>query len=295
MRVYYNSATPPAETWVRVSAIVDFPDISTRNNMFGYCSVVLRDFDGVLFPTWEPRDLIEMKVTDDAGTPNTIFRGYLMNKKFHAKDLILEIAGLGIMLYRQSFGSEEIMPYILATGYPKTLNANTQIDLWKSDGAGGFENLDWEDEKWIKGNKDVGLIIKDNTDGFVDNIYWDCDDPIAQAGGAVQDGDFESTHTFEDAVPDVYEVKDVSDVPDLVITATMAGALIPVAKNMKRLEIEYSFRTKIHVAGNVITNCYLQIMKDGSPITIDILTNSQAAAGDYTSGWCQALPDSLKE
>ena len=96
MRVYYNSATPPAETWNRISAIVDFPAVFTRNNMVGRCVVILRDFEGGLFPTWNSRDLIEMKVTDDAGTPNTLFRGYLMNKVFHDRDLILEIAGIGI-------------------------------------------------------------------------------------------------------------------------------------------------------------------------------------------------------
>ena len=294
MRLYYNSATPPAETWVRVSAIVSWPDITTRNNAYGICNISLRDLDGALFPTWNSRDLIEMKVTDDSGTPKTLFRGYLMNKKFHAKDLILELAGIGILLYRRSFGSGEIKSYILAQGYPKTLNANTQIDLHKSDNEGGFENFDWVDEQWIKGGKNVGLIIKDNTDGFVSNIYWASEDPIAQAGGAVQNGDFNSTITFDD--DDYYQVKDETTTPDLVITATMEGDLIAIANKIKEIQIEYSFKISSYFdfLGGTF-NCYLEIKKDTEWITIDKILYSREFSSTYTSGWCQGLPNSLKE
>jgi len=279
--------------WLRVSGIIGFPQITTRNNAYGLCSVGIRDFEGALFSDWNPRDLTEMIVTDDsenlAKDCNVLFRGYLMNKKFHAKDLTLEIAGIGILLYRRSFGSEEIKDYVLETGYPKTLNASTQIDLHDDDLA----NFDWVDEKWIKGNKDVGLIIKDTTEGFT-SIYWDCDDPIVQTGGAVQGGTtFADTITFDDA--NYYEVKDESGAPDLVITATMAGALIPIAKKIKEIQIEYSFRTGAFVQTNVVWNCYLEIKKNGGWEPVDEILFSSSAAGTFGTGWCQALDPTLKE
>jgi len=284
--------------WLRVSGIVGFPQITTRNNAYGLCSIGIRDFEGALFSDWNPRDLTMMIVTDDsenlAKDCNILFRGYLMNKKFHAKTLTLEIAGIGILLYRRSFGSEEDENYILETGYPKTLNASTQIDLHDDDLA----NFDWEVDKWVKGNKDVGLIIKDQTEGYVDNIYWDCKDPIVQTGGAVQGGTtFADTITFND--DNYYIARDTTispDILDLKITATMDGDLIPIAKKIKRLEIEYSFRGKIHNGAfdqNYAT-FYIQIKKDTEWITINQIF-LENWLGDITSSWCQALDPTLKE
>ena len=299
MRLYYNNATEPAEDWVRVSAIVDFPDITTRKDMYGLCVVSLRDFEGALFATWNPRDLTEMKMTDDAGTPNILFRGYLINKKFSGKDLILEIAGIGIRLYRRSFGSEEVKNYTLEQGFVKTLNANTQIDLQYKDSDGNFQDFTWDNDKHIKSNKDRGLIIKDRTKDHTYK-YWDCEDPIAQVGGAVTDGwmDFESTHDYDDN--DYYGVRDGSKPSDLIITATMEGDLIPVAQTILDIEVEYSFRVKLYANGAadlVRVKAYLDISKDGGWVQIAETPRHlrELFAGSHSFGWHQALPDSLKE
>ena len=170
MRLYYNNAAEgETEDWIRVSAIVTFPDISTRKDMYGLCVVTIRDFEGSLYATWEARDLTEMKVTDDAGTPNTLFRGYLINKKFTNKGLLLEIAGIGIRLYRRSFGSEEIINYIINDGFVKLDNANTQIDLQYKDNEGDFQEFTWDIDKHIKGNKDRGLITSLNSTTCLSN------------------------------------------------------------------------------------------------------------------------------
>ena len=233
--------------------------------------------------------LTEMNVTDDV--PNTLFRGYLMNKKFHDRDLILEIAGIGIRLYRRSFGSEEIMNYILATGYAKTLNANTQIDLQYRDSDGDFADFAWATDLWINNDRDVGLIIKDQTEGFT-SIYWDCKDPIAQANGVVQLGDFESTHDYDDA--DYYSVRDSTSF-NMTITPTMEGVVIADTNKLKSIELEYSFRLRVN-AGAAWTKATvrLQIKKDTIWITIDQVY-AQRYLGTHTTGWVQALDPTLKE
>ncbi len=297
MRLYYNSATPPAETWVRVSAIVGFPEITTRNNMAGLCIVTLRDFQGNLFSTWEPRDITEMLVTDDADADvancNILFRGFLMKKAFHDRDLVLEIAGIGIMLYRRSFGHEEIETYILNEGFPKTLNANSQIDLQYKDLADAFQDFTWADDIHIKGDKDRAILIKDSTAGF-NEVIWDCDDPIVVTGnhGAVV-GDFASTITFDDN--NYYEVYDITATPDLVITPTITGGAIPNTKKIKEIQIEYSFRARLDGIGFCDFN--LEIKKDGSWLDpIDFIgLKSGNEWYNHTTGWLQALPDSLKE
>jgi len=262
--------------------------------MVGYCVVVLRDHEGSQFTTWEPRDVTEMKVTDDAETPNTIFRGYLINKKFHSKNLILEIAGIGIMLYRKPFGHEESINYILATGYPKTLNASSVVDVHYKDANGDWADFDWVNHKWILGDVNVGFVIKDLTSGY-SSKYWDCDDPIAQTGGTVQDGDYASTITYNNS--DYYEVRDESDTPDLVITATMEGDLVAVAGNYpKEIQIEYSFRSQVYFGFFGGTwNCYLEIAKDGGWERIDQILYSREYSSQHTSGWAQKLDSSLKE
>jgi len=259
--------------------------------MHGSCIVTLRDFQGGLYATWEARDLTEMKVTDDAGTPNTLFRGYLINKKFHDRDLVLEIAGIGIRLYRRSFGSEEIMNYILATGYVKTLNANTQIDLQYKDSEGDFADFAWATDHWINNDRDVGLVIKDQSAGF-ESIYWDCKDPIVQANGVVQLGDYESTHDFDDA--DYYSVRD-STAFNMIITPTMDGVVIADTKKLKSIELEYSFRLRVN-AGAAWTKATvkLQIKKDTTWITIDEVY-AQRYLGTHTTNWVQALDPLLKE
>ena len=291
MRLYYNSATPPAETWVRVSAIVDWPQIVSRKDFYGLCIVTLRDFQGGLYATWGSRDLTEMKVTDDAGTPNTLFRGYLINKKFHAKDLVLEIAGLGIMLYRRSFGSEEIMNYILSSGYPKTLNASSIIDLQYKDSDGDFQDFGWDVDYWILSDRNVALVIKDQTAGFA-SLYWDCEDPIAQTNGVVQLGDFASTITYDDA--DYYSVRD-SSAPNMFITPTMSGVPIANTKKLKSIELEYSFRLRVNsVLVKVKARVKLQIKKDTEWITIDQVY-AERILGTHTSNWVNALSEGVKE
>jgi len=125
MRLYYDNAG----TWVRISAIVDFPNIASRANVFGLCTAVLRDFEGGLYPTWIDRDFTKMLVTDDAaeavGDCNIIFRGQLIAKKYSSKTLILTIAGIGELLERKSFGSEEEVNYILAEGNVKEVPGGT--------------------------------------------------------------------------------------------------------------------------------------------------------------------------
>ena len=290
MRLYYNSATPPAETWVRVSAIVAFPEVITRLNMYGLCIVTLRDFQGTLFPTWNSRDLIEMKVTDDAGTPNTLFRGFLINKKFHDRDVILEIAGLGLKLYRRSFGSEEIMNYALATGYPKTLNANTQIDLQYKDSDGVFNNFGWAIDKWIDGDKDVAIIIKDNTSGF-SQPEWDSS-ALTVAGGTAMAGNNASTITFDDS--DYYQYRESGTPADATVELTIDGALIAQTQKLKEISIEYSFRAKI--TGRNTANIIFEISKDGSWIEIDrVACANTQVYNNFLTDWVQALPDDLKE
>lgn len=259
--------------------------------MHGLCIVTLRDFEGALFATWEARDLTEMKVTDDAGTPNTLFRGYLINKISHDRDLVLEIAGIGIMLYRRSFGSEEIMNYILARGFVKTLNANTQIDLQYKDSDGNFTDFAWALDYWINNDRDVGLIIKDQSAGFT-SIYWDCKDPIAQANGVVQLGDFASTLTYDDA--DYYSVRD-STAFNMTITPTMDGVAIANTKKLKSIELEYSFRLRVN-AGAAWTKAKvrLQIKKDTAWIDVDEVY-AQRYLGTHTTNWVQALDPALKE
>ena len=303
MRLYYDSTpTEHSPNWTRVSAVVDFPDISSRNNINGICEVVLRDFEGALYPTWSARDLTRMKITDDAGTPNTIFRGILINKRFHDRDLLLEIAGIGIALKRRSFGADETKTYILASGFVKTLDANNRIHLQYKDSDDVFQDFTWDVDQWIVGDMDVGLMIKDTTEGYATK-EWDCKDPIALAGTdvAVTGGDFDSTIDYMSAESpiEVYSAKDSNDMDfDMIITPTMDGDIIPNTKYIKEIEVQYNLRVKARIPGmgQVDFNSKLQILKDSDWITIaELPTIIDGLIINYTSEWVDALPTSLKE
>ncbi|KKM26169.1 hypothetical protein LCGC14_1587420, partial [marine sediment metagenome] len=76
MKLYYDNSG----TWTEVTAVVSYPTIRKMNNMYGSCTVILRDFEGSLYGTWYTRDFTEMKVEDDSS--NIIFRGFLIAKTY---------------------------------------------------------------------------------------------------------------------------------------------------------------------------------------------------------------------
>lgn len=282
MRLYYDSGTE-YPIWNRVSGVIDFPDISLRNNIHSICQITLRDFEGGLFATWEPRDFTKMIITDDAGTTmlsdpkcNILFRGILTNKRFHSNDLILELSGLGIHLSRNSFGANEAINYIKAQGFVKTLNASSVIDLQQPDpdNPGQFIDFTWDVNQWVGADKDYGLIIKDTTSGYA-TTAWDAEDDLVVSGDEADEtvtvvGDFSDTNDFR---ANEYTCKVNMDVAhpgwnppggtSVYITPTMEGVVIDsTAQFLKEIKIEWNYSHSLVNTGVFAmstSSCELQI------------------------------------
>ena len=159
MKLYYDSDGAP--TWVQISAIVDYPDVISRNSTYGACIITLRDFEGALYSDWSARDFVPMKVEDDDS--NILFRGLLINKKFTAKSLILELVGFSILLEWIPFYKS----YILAEGKVKTSPASAVLTVFHDDNEDDVydtpdEDFTWDVNEWST-DQDVGLLIVDNT------------------------------------------------------------------------------------------------------------------------------------
>lgn len=147
----------------------------------------------------------------------------------------------------------------------------------------------WDPDWWIEGEKDVGILIVDETD--VNTRAWDCKDPIVQTGGTVIAGDFDSTRTFNDG--NYYRVRDTTTTgPDLVITPTIDGVVVADTDFLKHIEIQYSFRLKVKAGlDNMGGTIYFEILKDTEWLPIAHVT-----AKDYfwykshTTNWVMGIP-----
>jgi len=152
MKVYYDNSGTPTE----VTGIIKWPEITTRNNSYGLCTVELVDFEGALYSTWESRDLTKMYVTDGTGTAdysneNQIFVGYLVNKIYEHNKCTLIIAGFGFLLERKPFNHN----FILEEGKVKTVPyAGTEQDEIIRP------NSDVDDGAWVGG--DLSGTLDDN-------------------------------------------------------------------------------------------------------------------------------------
>jgi len=118
---YYNSG------WVQISAIVEYPNPTTRVNQVGNCIVTLRDFEGALYSSWEPRDFTKMKVED--ASSNIMFIGYLIDKEFTQDKLTLILKGFSAILEWAPFKKN----YVLAEGKIESVPSNVGLPMESED------------------------------------------------------------------------------------------------------------------------------------------------------------------
>ena len=300
--------------WTRVSKIITFPEVTSRNNIQGVCSITLRDFEGGLYSTWEPRDLMEMLITDDtenrAKDCNILFRGILTNKRFHSKDLVLELSGIGIHLYRNSFGTDEEEDYILKEGYIKgnpALEHSNKLYLQYKDSDGNFQDFaaaGWELDYWISEDRNVGILIKDTTAGYGTET-WDAESITLVGKESYHDqygtevGVFGNTIGFDDG--DWYVAKltpvQTHSYGILYATPVIEGVVIDSTTDfLKSIKIEWNYKIRSHV-NNVIAvttiDCILQIYNTDSAKWEDIpgsaLHFKKEDPGYYGTPWCQGV------
>ena len=254
MKIYWDDAG----TWTQITGVVQKPDIITRNNMYGSCVVVVRDFEGALFTDWEPRDFTDMKVEDDA--TNILFQGILVGKKFKSKEVIFFIAGFAILLDYLPFNKD----YIYAFGKVKTLNANTQIDLYTDKNDNGeydaLEDFEWDPDLWTNNNQHNGLLIVDTVENLT-TLNWDAS---AQAATNLTIVSGVATDTNNPKDGNSVHISETGAVWGSDIDFTIDGVVIDsLVQYLKKLVINYRIYGELGAITSSAT-IYLQIDKDGS-------------------------------
>lgn len=247
----------------QLTGIVEYPTIISRNNMYGSCSIIVRDFEGSLYDTWYTRDFNDVVVEDDDS--NILFRGYLINKTFHNKDLELTIAGFGIKLDWKEFYKD----YVLAKGLVKTAPANATLTLWRDVDEdevydGGVEDWDWAIDYWIT-DQDVGLLIVDNTSDL-DSEIWECSTIAITAGGVEESGDKDSLDS-QDGDP-YYGTENSAAWDDYITIVLGEGTPFATAKKIHSIDITY--RIGIYSPHWGVKNWYLEV-KNSDNEWIEIL------------------------
>jgi len=108
MKLYWDNAGE----WDEVEKIITFPVPQIRMDAPSQVVVEIRDFEGALYTTWNTRNFVDMKVTDGAETPTTLYRGFIDGLKFLHDKTTITIAGFSKKLEQKPLNKS----YILAQG-----------------------------------------------------------------------------------------------------------------------------------------------------------------------------------
>lgn len=236
MKLYYDNSG----TWTEVTAVVSYPTIRKMNNMYGSCTVILRDFEGSLYGTWYTRDFTEMKVEDDSS--NIIFRGFLIAKTYFHNQLVLELAGLGIKLDWVKFQRN----YILAQGKVAAIHADAELHVYNDvneddvdDGAS--EDFGWGVNQWTLGSQDTGLLIVDNTNSVTQKV-WVCSADIVTNDDS-HTGDFNDLLAQDEGSNmEIRESNPISDTHFIAqLEVQLDGFNIPDSVYIQQIDIRYKF------------------------------------------------------
>lgn len=269
-------------TQTLVTDIVTYPNPVQQNNAFTACSMVLGDFEGSLYATWKDLDQVKMRIEDDSS--NVLWRGFLDNKRFDAKGLTLELASFGRQLEWKSFGSRERFNYILAKGIVDECHANSLITLKDDDG----NPFTWTPGCWCGVDKDLGLMILDNTADYSEKT-WDVS-AINPVGSDGTGGNVASTQTFGD--DNYYYATDTGFNVNMVINLDVDGAVIDSTTDfLKEIEIQFNWRMKINAVmyHTNTSTIKLQILKDTEWEPISNVTKTRLIGSTYTN-WLTGVP-----
>lgn len=119
MKLYYDSDGGP--TWVEVTKIITFPIPQIRMDSPSQIIIEIRDFEGALYAIWSSRNFVDMKVTDGAETPTTLFRGFISNKKFKHKKLTIIISGFSAKLEHEPLHHNYVLEQGKVSEVPATI------------------------------------------------------------------------------------------------------------------------------------------------------------------------------
>ncbi len=253
MKVYYDSngdGTPDTE----ISNIVVYPEPQTRLDIIGFCSMVIRDREGVLYDTFKTLNFIACRVDDDA--TNVLFRGYITRKIFEHKQLTLFMKGLAIVLEWKIFSSN----YIEAEGLVDSVPAGTNLVLKDNDEGAAFT---WNVDQWHLGDQNKALLIVDNTGSTISKT-WDSS-AIAVTGEDAQVGNNASTLSENDA--DALELFEDGEFHDVAVELDIDGGgvdIIPDTTFLQAIELDYRIAMRLHshnAADGVYGQVNLQIKK----------------------------------
>lgn len=256
---YYNRT--------QLTDIISYPIITTRNNMYGLCSIKVRDFEGALYDTWYDKDFTEFVIEDNATDENKIFRGYLINKKFRTKELELYLAGIGVKLDWAPFYRD----YILEEGKVRApINASSVIDCYNDDSGDGVDDGAADDFAWVvdgwHADQSVGLLLTDTTK-TIDSETWTCT-AISTTNGTNTGGNAASLNTPDDL--NSYDVTETGTHWDCFITPTIGGANIATTKILDHITVNYKIRYKQLTPVGQLVHYYLQ-MKNSDGDWINVL------------------------
>lgn len=239
----------------QLTDIIQYPTIISHNNMYGLCSVVLRDFEGGLFSTWDSKDSTEFVIEDESD--NKLFRGYLINKIFGYKQLELFLGGLGIKLEWEPFYRD----YVLETGKVRIVPATSVLTMYDDlDENGAYtdagEDFAWPVDYWIF-DQSVGLLLIDSTK-TLDSKTWECS-AISQTNGTLVDAGVNPLDDPND--DDTYHITETKPW-DAFITPVMTAAggdEVPTTKILNKIVINYLIHYKHGVQLGHTGKIYLKI------------------------------------
>lgn len=261
MKVYWDNSG----TWTQVTGLIRDPEITTRLDLYGVCTVVLRDAEGSLYATWSARDFADMLITDDSD--NYLFQGILINRKFREKELELIIAGFGIKLEWNPFNKN----YIYEEGRIKTVNASDKLDLYDDlDEDGSYdvgEDFGWTAGDYTNNDVNLGIIISDTTDDL-NSKTWDAS-AVVETGCTIEEGNAASTDAEGDG--NALWISESGATWNSYLTATIDGDVIDsTTEYIKRIEISYSIYG--YVDEGSLCKVKLQIDKDGTYQDVKVCT-----------------------
>ena len=230
MKVYYDSngdGTPNQE----FSNIVTYPECQAILDIVGFCIVVVRDFQGALYTTFESLNFEVCKVEDDSS--NILFKGFIVKKHYEHHETTFYMRGIGAVLEWTPFTNT----YILATGLLADAPAGAIITC-KDEDVG--DPMGWAVDQWHTGEQDKGFLIVDNTNATLSKTWVSTG--IVVAGHDNQAGNNASITTQDDA--DILEIREDSLTFNASVICTMTGAVIPDTNFIQRIEIDYKFGSR---------------------------------------------------
>lgn len=145
MKLYYDSDGAP--TWVEVTDIITLPVPKIRIDEPSIVIAEIRDFQGALYSTWSSRDFTAMKITDGAGAPTTLFRGFISGKRFLHNKTTLSISGFSKKLESTPLNNNYIIEQGKVSDVPASI-AGAESNLLAEGDAATQWNLIQEDTHW---------------------------------------------------------------------------------------------------------------------------------------------------